>query len=65
MGWSDTRSYYAEKAGKFYSFESISQRNDAVKNHGMEAVTSGEIYKYRIKYSAITKDQYDRVIDTL
>lgn len=65
MGWSDTRSYYAEKAGKFYSFESISQRNDAVKNHGMEVVTSGEIYKYRIKYSVITKDQYDRVIDTL
>ena len=65
MSWSGTRAYYAEKAGKFYSFESISQRNDAVKNHGMEVVPSHDIYKYRIKYTKITKDQYDRVIDKL
>lgn len=64
MGW-DVREYYAEKKGKFYSFESLKQRNDAVKNHGMEAVPSGDIYKYRIQYQRISLDQYDRVIDKL
>lgn len=64
MDWTERR-YYAEKTGKFYCFESISQRNDAVKNHGMEAVPSHEIYKYRVKYAMITKDKYDKIIKTL
>ena len=65
MGWSGTRAYYAEKAGKFYSFESISQRNDAVKNHGMELVTSGDIYKYRINYIKIPRERYEAIINNL
>lgn len=58
MGWSGTRVYYAEKNGKFFCFDTIKQRNDAVKNHGMEAVPSGDIYKYRIKYTKIPIEKY-------
>lgn len=65
MGWSGTRAYYAEKAGKFYSFESISQRNDAVKNHGMEVVSSQDIYKYHVKYTKIPKERYEAIINNL
>lgn len=64
MNWTERR-YYAEKAGKFYCFESLSQKNDAVANHGMESVPSHEIYKYRIKYALIPRDQYDTIIKTL
>lgn len=64
MSWA-VKEYYAEKNGKFYSFESIKQRNDAIKNHGMEKVPSSEIYKYRIQYQRIPLEHYDRMIDKL
>jgi hypothetical protein len=64
MSWA-AREFYAEKHGKYYSFESKKQRDDAINNYGMEAVPSHDVYKYRIKYTKISLDAYDKVISKL
>ena len=64
MSWA-AKEYYAEKAGKFYSFESLSQRNEAVKNHGMEKVSSQDIYRYHIRCISIPSNKYNKIIESL
>ena len=64
MSWA-AREYYAEKDGKFYSFDAITQRNDAVENYGMEKVLSSEIYRYHINCIKIPLDKYSQFIQSL
>lgn len=57
-----TRTFYAKKDGIYYNFDMKRQRDDAVKNHGMEIVSAAEAYKHYRKVIQIPWEQYEERI---
>lgn len=54
-----TRTFYAKKNGLYYNFDMKRQRDDAVKNLGMEKVSANEAYKHFRKIIQIPWETYE------
>lgn len=46
MSFSWTRTFYAQRNGIVYNFEAKRDRDDAVRNHGFEAMTAADAWKH-------------------
>ena len=60
FAWS--RTFYATKNGAVYNFEAKRDRDDAVKNHGFETITSAEAWKNYPDITRIGWREYPRWI---
>jgi len=54
-----TRTFYAKKNNLYYNFDMKRQRDDAVKNYGMEKVSAKEAYKHYKKIIQIPWETYE------
>lgn len=54
MSWAWSRTFYAQKDGRIFNFEAKRNRDDAVRNHGFEAMKSSDAWKHYPNITRIT-----------
>lgn len=65
MSWAWSRTFYAQKDGRIFNFEAKRNRDDAVRNHGFEAIKSYDAWKHYPNITRIGWREYQKWILTI
>lgn len=60
MSWAWSRTFYAQKDGRIFNFEAKRNRDDAVRNHGFEAMKSSDAWKHYPNITRIGWREYQK-----